>query len=594
MKRLISFCLIVFFVSTSVGFAAENTSRTMASGTFGVAWLNEDGILCVHDGNGVLDSIPTVKAYAVTAGDLFEDGEDQLIYLDDARKSLNIYRFTKKEKLGPFGHNVCAMTVGRCSGEESFPSLFVCTFSGDSFRWTKNVMEKGWISVPGMFSRASSGNLDHRSLLDDFAVIDSGAVYIYSSKWQTYSTVVGDKDAVDLIVGNVSMSPGDEIVFFDKEGSVFLYQNRKIENLNQKAQCLTFGKNGEELDTLYALDITGKIVAYDRESNVWKNVPTGETSGFTAIVAKTSPDGKTHALYAVAGGNLYRIDKARAEKLSSEKPLKLVLSSNDKPVAEYRFAGVPFKPYIQTLRTPEGRNVLRDAPWDHLHHHALMFAVSANGCDFWGEFDDNRGTQATVQLKPEPGVKTDSLETEIDWNLPGTKNVLKETRKIKVRQTDKVTLLDWETTLTSNENIDLGGDHYYGLGIRFDESMDRNGRFFNNTGKHDGEIVRGDERLKPCQWSAYTSKLDGKPVTVAIFDNPANPIPMIAFTMGDHGHSFAYISATLNLHREPKVLKPGQPLTFRYCVAVWEGEISQETVEEAFNQYCQYSAGENK
>ena len=585
MKKHILIFVTLFLLLNTFGFAMENSDRTMTSGSFGVAWLNENGIICVYDGKTVLDSVPNVKTYAILAGDLMEDGEDQLIYLDDARKSLNLYRFAQKEVIGPFGHNVSTMALGQCSRDEKFPSLVVCTFSGDSFRWTKNVMGAGWIDVSGEFSHISGGNLDRQSTLDDFAVTNAGSLYVYSTKWQTYSTITDDVNAVAVIVGNLTEAPGDEIVFLDKNGSIFLCQNRKLENLAQKAKCLAYGKNGDALDTLYALDPGGKVAAYDRKANSWKPVFMGDVSAFTSIVTKTSDDGKGHSLFAVSEGNLYSLANGKAEKLSSEKPIAMTLSFNGKSVAEYRFDSVPFKPYIQVLRTPAGRNVLRDAPWDHLHHHALMFAISADGCDFWGEFDDNRGTQKMQRLSPQPGTPTDVLETEIDWNLPGGKNVLKETRKIRVLQTDDVTLLDWETTLKSDQAVKLGGDHYYGLGLRFDESMDKDGRFFNDTGKHDGEIVRGDERLKKCRWSAYTAKLDGKPVTVAVFDNPVTPIPMLAFTMGDSGQSFAYLSATMNLHRAAVTLQAGQPMTFSYRVAVLEGEVSPETIEKVYMGY---------
>nr|MBC8372148.1 PmoA family protein [Planctomycetota bacterium] len=42
----------------------------------------------------------------------------------------------------------------------------------------------------------------------------------------------------------------------------------------------------------------------------------------------------------------------------------------------YRYRDVPFKPYVQQLFSPKGIGILRDAPHDHLHHHALMFAIA--------------------------------------------------------------------------------------------------------------------------------------------------------------------------------------------------------------------------
>lgn len=586
MKHFILF-FVAFLMSQPIALAMENSNGTMASGSFGVAWLNADGFLCVYDGSVVLDSVPSVKTYAVAAGDLLEEGEDQLVYLDDARKSLNVYSFKTNQKIGPFGHDVRVMALGRGSAGDHLLSVFASTFSGSAYRWTKEVMNQGWIAVPGEFSLATAGKFDRRSDLDDFAVINAGVLYVYSSKWQTYSKATDEREIAGLIAGNFTASPGDEIVVFDKEGSVLLCQNRSLVDLDRKATCMAKGKNGEGLDTLYVLDPEGKIALYDREAKIWKELGGEANTVFTSLVCRTDPEVGKHTLFAVAGGDLYRIKGADVEKLSAEKPTKVALKVDGKTVAEYRFGNVPFKPYIETLRTPEGRNVLRDAPWDHLHHHGLMFAISANGCDFWGEFDDRHGTQATVRILPDADPETSALETEIDWNAPGPKNILKEIRKIDVRQTADVTLLDWQTTLKSDKKAYLEGSHYFGLGLRFDASMDKGGRFFNDTGNHDGEIVRGDERLKTCKWTAYTAKLDGKPVTVALFDNPSNPIPMKAYTMGDSGQSFAYMGASLNLHRVPKALEADKPMTFKYRVAVWEGETSPEAVEEACKEYVQ-------
>lgn len=577
---LISFFTILCLLSGSLLPALENSNGTMTSGSFGIAWLNSDGFLRVYDGKTVPDSVPSLKTYAIAAGDLFEEGEDQLIYIDDARKSLNVYNFKTKEKIGPFGHNVRAIALGRCSNEDELLSVFASTFSGDAYRWTKEIMNQAWIGVPGEFSLASAGKFSSRGELDDFAVVNAGALYIYSSKWQTYSKGTDEREITGLFVGNFTASPGDEIVVFDKTGNLFLYQNKSLEDLGRKTICMAKGKNEGALDTLYVLNPEGKIAGYDRETKTWQELGGETNAGFTSIVTKSDAKTGKHALFAVSEGNLYRIEGTNAEKLSDEKPTKIALKTDGKAVAEYRFGNVPFKPYIETLRTPAGRNILRDAPWDHLHHHGLMFAISADGCDFWGEFNEQHGTQATIDIQ----TKDASLKSEIDWNAPGAKNILRETREIEVHQEKDVTLLDWQTILKSEKKVDLTGGHYYGLGLRFDASMDKEGRFFNNTGK-EGEIFRGDERLTPCRWMAYTAKLDNRPITVAVFDHPSNHIRMTAFTMGDTGNSFAYLGAALDLHRVPAVLDADEPISFRYRIAVWEGEVSPETVEETYKNY---------
>jgi len=265
-----------------------------------------------------------------------------------------------------------------------------------------------------------------------------------------------------------------------------------------------------------------------------------------------------------------------------------VLQQDGKDFARYRFGEVPFKPYVDVLRTPTGKNILRDAPWDHLHHHALMFAIRVGGTNFWEENDPKAGKQITTKCEPDFGDQ--SIKTEIDWNTAEEKTLVQEIRKISlVQEGNDVTLLDWQTTLKAvNDTVlgDEGAGHYHGLGLRFVEDMDKNGRFFNDTGKNDGEIVRGDERLTRCKWMAYTAKLEGQPVTVAIFDHPSNALPMTAFTMGDGGNGpFAYMSATTNFYKKPMPLAAGKTFSTKYRIAVWDGEVSPEAVGKAYAEY---------
>jgi hypothetical protein len=179
------------------------------------------------------------------------------------------------------------------------------------------------------------------------------------------------------------------------------------------------------------------------------------------------------------------------------------------------------------------------------------------------------------------------LESELEWRNGESQTLIRESRKISVSggnsaAGEKVTVLDWQTTLKAGEqgaNLDKSSHHYYGLGLRFDETMDKSGRFFSDSEANKSEVIgRGDERLTPCGWMAYTAKLNGEPVTVAVFGHPTNPIPTMGFTMGDSGKSFAYLGITLNLHRQPVEMKPNSSLTFRYRIAVWDGEVTPETV----------------
>jgi len=282
------------------------------------------------------------------------------------------------------------------------------------------------------------------------------------------------------------------------------------------------------------------------------------------------------------------------ETVQSRDNITTCVPADGKTVLEYRCRPSPFKPYVKQLATPAGVQVLRDSPADHKHHHGLMFAVGVDGVDFWAE-EAGAGTQKSVAVEKvrsstEDGGRKAAFVQQLEWINPcGPKTLLTERRAIEVtvlKVPKPVTLVTWNTRLrpaAGVESAKLDGHHYYGLGMRFLASMDQGGRFFNAAGQP-GEVVRGSERLVPAKWAAYTAKADGKSVTVAIFDHPKNPRhPNKMFTMSP---PFAYLSATLNLWKEPMDLKAGQDLDLRYGVAVWDGETPAEVVEALYAQWA--------
>ena len=259
---------------------------------------------------------------------------------------------------------------------------------------------------------------------------------------------------------------------------------------------------------------------------------------------------------------------------------------------EYRQTASPTKPYVRKLFTPGGVQILRDLVPDHKHHHGLMFALGVNGVDFWGE-ETGAGTEkprdptgtTIVSFLDAPCLR--HIQT-LDWCDTHGKQLLVERREVgtlTLKSSAPVTLVLWNSELSTAEGVDavkLDGHHYYGLGMRFLKSMDSGGRFFNSA-KQPGEIVRGSERLVAAKWCAYTAKADGKLVTVAIFDHPSNPRhPNKMFTMSP---PFAYLSATLNLWKEPLALKAGGKLKLSYAVAAWDGEPSAEQIESLYEKW---------
>jgi hypothetical protein len=281
----------------------------------------------------------------------------------------------------------------------------------------------------------------------------------------------------------------------------------------------------------------------------------------------------------------------------AENPMRITTEENvvtirtgKSVLMRYRYRDVPFKPYAQELFSPRGVNVLLDAPADHLHHHALMYAVAVDGVNFWEE-QQAPGRQAhkrfiETSIDKLGDIPFGGFTEQLEWINPANQELLlRESRTIRVCKPKdlKATILCWQSGFavpSGKKAVTLSGSHYFGLGLRFLRSMDTGGELFNAEDK-DGEIVRGDERIVRADWCAYTAKANGKTVTVAMFGHPDNlRHPTHWFTMTK---PFAYLSATLNLYRETLDITSDKPLKLHYAVVVWDNRINNEQVQKAYD-----------
>jgi hypothetical protein len=271
----------------------------------------------------------------------------------------------------------------------------------------------------------------------------------------------------------------------------------------------------------------------------------------------------------------------------------MLVTCGDRTLMDYCLAPNPAKPYVRRLCTPGGVNVIRDQVPDHKHHHGLMYAIGADGVNFWEE-TPGTGREvpragSRVSTSTAGGTARASLGQDLDWVGPNASSpILLERRTIAVgpSKDGSATLLTWRSTLSAppgRESVKLGGSHYYGLGMRFAVALNKGGRFFYSADRKAATIISLDQQVAPARWSAYTASADGKPVTVALFEAPTDArFPSPIFTMQT---PFAYQSATLNLWKEPLVLQQGHPLDLRYGVALWDGQIEPAVVEAMYQQW---------
>lgn len=269
----------------------------------------------------------------------------------------------------------------------------------------------------------------------------------------------------------------------------------------------------------------------------------------------------------------------------------ITLKDGDRVSMVYRSTPGPFKVYVKEWHTPGGLQVLRDSPHDHVHHHALMYAIGAEETDFWGEAPQHkpgkqvpRG-QAEVTSETTNGKRRAIVRQKIDWIGVNGDRLLVETR-ILTLDPDSIsgaTLLTWASQFEVAEGRDatkLWGRKYFGLGVRFVTSMDKVGKFL-HAGADANQTAGGADKALHADWCAYTAPVESKPVTLAMFDHPENPRhPAAWFTMTS---PFAYMAATLNLAEEPMTVVAGKPICLRYGVVLWDGVVGAERIKQAYS-----------
>jgi len=293
----------------------------------------------------------------------------------------------------------------------------------------------------------------------------------------------------------------------------------------------------------------------------------------------------------VSGGLALAASAAGEEPELLLRPETLELRNGAGGMLRYRHQDVPFKPYVDLLTSPGGINILRDAPADHLHHHGLMFAVRVDGENFWEEKEDSGQQQGArfdmpeATVAPEEGGTAAFLQ-RVWWTGPDARQLALEDRHLRLKHAGDfgATLLTWSTRLRTvpgaQAPITLTGAHYHGLGMRFTEAMDEAPVFLYSSDAP-REEVRGTETIGPGNWTALHATAAEGPVTVAMFDDPANPHPASWFTMTS---AFSYLSATLEYHQNEYTVND---FSLRYGVAVWDGHVPEAEVEALYQHWLQ-------
>lgn len=255
------------------------------------------------------------------------------------------------------------------------------------------------------------------------------------------------------------------------------------------------------------------------------------------------------------------------------------------------YAQGQFKPYVKEFAPLGGVNILRDAPFDHLHHHGLMYAITVNGVNFWEEsaragFQKPVATIPWTESRSPEGRPRFTLQQTLHWLAPADA-ALPETAKaallierrtltLTVDEAQKEVALHWrgefEVGGKTNE-VRLTGANYHGLGMRFIKEFDPLARHLNAGGAPD---LNGRQDVSKHPWGSVSFEAPDRSATIVLYGHPTNArgAPWF-FTMRT---PFAYLSATQNLDKEPLVYHAGDTWQLNYLLTLHPELKSPEAI----------------
>jgi hypothetical protein len=269
---------------------------------------------------------------------------------------------------------------------------------------------------------------------------------------------------------------------------------------------------------------------------------------------------------------------------TTEQPTAWTLLYGQQQLFVYSFAPHKFKPYVKELGPLAGENILRDAPYDHLHHHALMYGIRVNGINFWEEVAGS-GVQKVIRTsRPvfseagSGGPAQAQFEQLLHWVapaeafLPDTAPValLVEYRTLvlTVNPARQEVALQWKSKFQvggKTNTVALSGANYHGLGLRFRQDLDA--RAVHSLAGAPPDLANNRQDVARAPWAAVSFDAPGHPVTIALAGHPANQRGDAAFF--SMLTPFAYLSATQGLDKEPLIYHQGDQFELNYLVLLY-------------------------
>ncbi|PYU85452.1 MAG: hypothetical protein DMG50_01140 [Acidobacteria bacterium] len=298
---------------------------------------------------------------------------------------------------------------------------------------------------------------------------------------------------------------------------------------------------------------------------------------------------------------------------ANEQARRVDIAIDGQPFTSYIWPATLKKPVLYPLRTAKGTIVTRGFPLeqrpgervDHPHHAGLWLNYeSVNGIDFWNNSD-------AIKLSAKSGSDQGELDVESDWITFDKKVLLKEHTRFVFRGGPGFRCVDRITTLRAlDEKVDFKDEKDGLLGLRVVRALEIpsdkpevytdasghattvakldnagvNGTYLTSEGKK-GDAAWGTRG----RWCNLSGLVGDEPVTITIFDHPANP----GFPTYWHARGYGLFAANplgQKIFSEGKQelnfsLPPNASVTFRYRILISSAIATPESTEASYKDF---------
>ena len=307
---------------------------------------------------------------------------------------------------------------------------------------------------------------------------------------------------------------------------------------------------------------------------------------------------------------------------------KIDLFINGKFFTAYCYNEHLKKPVLFPVLTASGKTVTRGwpleprpfEPVDHPHHYGISLTHGdVNGLDFWSNTDSvpedrkmhygSINQQSFLQIKS--GNNEGILETACTWDRPDGRTLMDEKSTYIFKADTGLRIIDRITTLTARDIDVRFNDTKEGMytirvaremeqpsfdaRIYLDEHLKRTGYKVDNNGitglYENSEGQSGDDVWgKRARWVILSSRLEGEPVSIIMFDNPKNPNFPAHWMARGYGlfgiNAFGSSAYTDGKESLNYFLEAGKSVTFRYRIAIVDGyKPDKQEIERLYNKF---------